>query len=279
MTENISLLILAGGASSRMKRSLETVTLSDNTKSIAKRAHKSLIPLGKTGHPLLHYLLKNAKAAGYKKVYLITSPENEAFKDFLTDNGTEELSVQFAIQYLPEGRYKPLGTADALEQAMDQFPELKKTTFTICNGDNLYSVNALSLLREPRKALHALISYSRSGLQFPDERISKFAVMALDESGYLENIIEKPAPEVVEKYRDANGEIGVSMNVFSFDGASIDHYIKACPIHPERLEKELPEAVRMFVKENPKQFLSFTVTEHLPDLTAADDIEDFAQLQ
>lgn len=279
MTENKSLLILAGGASSRMKKSLETAALSENTKNIAQRAHKSLIPLGKTGHPLLHYLLKNAKAAGYEKVYLITSPENEAFKHFLTDNGTEELFIQFALQYLPEGREKPLGTADALEQAMNQFPELKETTFTICNGDNLYSVNALSLLRTPRKAPHALISYSRSGLRFPDERISKFAVMATDQAGYLENIIEKPAPEVVEKYRDANGEIGVSMNVFSFDGASIDPYIRACPIHPERQEKELPEAVRMFVKKNPKQFLTFPVSEHLPDLTAADDIEDFAQLQ
>lgn len=279
MNENKSLLILAGGASSRMKKSLETATLSDNTKSIAQRAHKSLIPLGKTGHPLLHYLLKNAKAAGYEKVYLITSPENDTFKDFLTHNGTDELSIHFALQYIPKGREKPLGTADALEQAMDQFPELKETIFTICNGDNLYSVNTLSLLRNPRKAPHALISYNRSGLKFPDERISKFAVMATDEAGYLENIIEKPAPEVVEKYRDANGEIGVSMNVFSFDGASIYPYIKACPIHPERQEKELPEAVRMFVKKNPKQFLTFPVSEHLPDLTAADDIEDFAQLQ
>jgi len=279
MNENKSLLILAGGASSRMKRSLETAALSDNTKNIALRAHKSLIPLGKTGNPLLHYLLKNVKAAGYEKVYLITSPQNEAFKDFLNENGNEGLSVQIALQHIPEDREKPLGTADALEQAMDQFPELKETTFTICNGDNLYSKHALSLLRTPRKEPHALISYSRSGLQFPDERISKFAVMALDDAGYLENIIEKPAPEVVEKYRDAEGEVRVSMNIFSFDGAAIYSYIKACPIHPERQEKELPEAVRMFVKENPKQFLSFPVSEHLPDLTAADDIEDFAQLQ
>ena len=279
MTENTSLLILAGGASTRMKRSLESVNLSVDTKNIALKAHKSLIPLGKTGKPLLHYLLKKAKAAGYQKVYLITSPDNEAFHDFIDSNGSENLVLNFALQYLHKGRKKALGTADALAQAMVQYPELKSNSFTICNGDNLYSVKALSLLRENREAPHALISYSRSGLQFPDERISKFAVMAIDKDNYLENIIEKPEPEVVEKYRDVDGEIRVSMNIFSFDGASIDQYIRDCPIHTLRQEKELPEAVRNFVKDHPKQFITIPVSEHLPDLTAAGDIEDFAKLQ
>ena len=279
MTENTSLLILAGGSSSRMKRSLESVKLSEDTKNIALKVHKSLIPLGKTEKPLLYYLLKNAKAAGYQKIYLITSPENEAFHDFIDSNVSEYLPLNFVLQYLPEGRKKPLGTADALAQAMAQYPELKSNSFTICNGDNLYSVKALSLLRENREAPHALISYSRSGLQFPDQRISKFAVMAIDKENYLENIIEKPEPEVVEKYRDVYGEIRVSMNVFSFDGASIDKYIRDCPIHPLRQEKELPEAVRNFVKDHPKQFITIPVSEHLPDLTAADDLEDFAKLQ
>ncbi len=279
MTENTSLLILAGGASSRMKRSLDSVKLSADTKNIALKVHKSLIPLGKTEKPLLYYLLKNAKAAGYQKIYLITSPENEAFHDFINSNASQYLTVNFVLQYLHEGRKKPLGTADALAQAMAQYPELKTNSFTICNGDNLYSVKALSLLRENREAPHALISYSRSGLQFSDERISKFAVMAIDKENYLQNIIEKPEPEVLEKYRNVDGEIRVSMNVFSFDGASIDQYIRDCPIHPLRQEKELPEAVRNFVKYHPKQFITIPVSEHLPDLTAADDIEDFAKLQ
>ena len=171
-----------------------------------------------------------------------------------------------------------MGTADALAQAMAQYPELRSNIFTICNGDNLYSVKALSLLREKREAPHALISYSRSGLEFPDDRISKFAVMAIDNENYLENIIEKPEPEVVEKYRDVYGEIRVSMNVFSFNGTLIDQYISDCPIHPLRQEKELPEAVRNFVNDHPKQFITIPISEHLPDLTAADDIEDFAKL-
>lgn len=55
-----NLLIMAGGASSRMKRSLENSKLSDATKSIAGSSHKSLIPLGKGKKPLLYYLIQNA---------------------------------------------------------------------------------------------------------------------------------------------------------------------------------------------------------------------------
>ena len=68
--------------------------------------------------------------------------------------------------------------------------------------------------------------------------------MDIDSEDYLKNIIEKPDPEIVEKYRDGSGEIRVSMNIFSFEGSLLYPYLKNCPIHPERDEKELPEAVR-----------------------------------
>lgn len=275
MIENKSLLIMAGGVSSRMKRSLDTAQISLATKNIALNVHKSLIPLGETGKPLLYYLLNNAKAAGYEKVYIITGAENEAFRIFLKTHTIAGLNILFAVQHLVEGYKKPLGTADALAQAMEQFPELKKNIFTICNGDNLYSVNALSILRKPRKVPHALISFDRSGLEFSNERISKFAVLAFDKQGQLETIIEKPKPEEVEQCRDSRGKIRVSMNCFSFTGDSIYSYVKNCPIHPQRHEKELPQAVRNFIKENPNQFLAIPVSEHLPDLTAANDLEEF----
>ena len=72
------LIIMAAGASSRMKRSLETSELTPETKKIASSAHKSLIPLGFKQKPLLFHLIQNAVNAGFKEVYLITSPENEA---------------------------------------------------------------------------------------------------------------------------------------------------------------------------------------------------------
>ena len=279
MKDSNSLLIMAGGASSRMKRSLKKSAVADEIKKQAATVHKSLIPLGLSQHPLLYYLVKNAKAAGYKNIYLITSSENEAFKSQLeqwkTDILLNDIEIRFALQYLPKNREKPLGTADAVQQTLEQHPELMQTTFTVCNGDNLYSTKVLEMLRTERMEPHALISYARSGLAFSDKRISKFAVMDIDSEEYLKNIIEKPDPEQVDQYKDGTGEIRVSMNIFSLDGKVFYPFLKQCPIHPERNEKELPEALRMMNKTLPKTTICLPVHEHLPDLTSAEDILKF----
>lgn len=274
------LIIMAAGASSRMKRSLETSELTPETKKIASSAHKSLIPLGSKQKPLLFHLIQNAVNAGFKEVYLITSPENEAFRACVgsapKNNHFAGALVHYAIQYLLQGRNKPLGTADAVQQAMEQHPELKNESFTICNGDNLYSVHAFALLLAPRDTHHALISYNRSSLNYSSARMSSFAIIDISEEGLLENIIEKPDPETLKNYEDTSDYIGISMNIFSFKGALLFPYLKNCPIHLERNEKELPEAVRMMIKESKNRTRCFKVSEHLPDLTSAEDLKNFS---
>ena len=274
-----SLLIMAGGASSRMKRSLSQSNLSQDEKNLAGKVHKSLIPLGKEKKPLLFYLISNAVAVGVTDIYLITSSENEPFQKLVgtskINNSFAGAKVHFAIQYLKKGHIKPLGTADAVEQTLVQYPELIEQTFIICNGDNLYSKAAFKNLLKPRKVNNALISYARSGLRFKDERIEKFAVMDVDSLGYLKKIIEKPDPKTVEKYRDTTGEIRVSMNIFSFSGKQLNPYLKNCPIHPERNEKELPEAIRLLNIKEPNQIMCFGMKEHILDLTSAEDIGSF----
>ena len=274
-----SLLIMAGGASSRMKRSLSQSNLTQDEKNLAGKVHKSLIPLGKEKKPLLFYLISNAVAVGVTDIYLITSSENEPFQKLIgtskINNSFAGAKVHFAIQYLKKGHIKPLGTADAVEQTLVQYPELIEQTFIICNGDNLYSKAAFKNLLKPRKVTNALISYARSGLRFKDERIEKFAVMDVDSLGYLKKIIEKPDPKTVEKYRDTTGEIRVSMNIFSFSGKQLNTYLKNCPIHPERNEKELPEAIRLLNIKEPNQIMCFGMKEHILDLTSAEDIGSF----
>lgn len=274
-----SLLIMAGGASSRMKRSLSQSNLTQDEKNLAGKVHKSLIPLGKEKKPLLFYLISNAVSVGVTDIYLITSSENEAFQKLVgtlkINNSFAGAKVHFAIQYLKKGYIKPLGTADAVEQTLVQYPELIEQTFIICNGDNLYSKAAFKNLLKPRQVNNALISYARSGLRFKDERIEKFAVIEVDSLGYLKKIIEKPDPKTVEKYRDTSGEIRVSMNIFSFNGKQLNPYLKNCPIHPERNEKELPEAIRLLNVKEPNQIKCFGMKEHILDLTSAEDIGSF----
>ena len=115
-----SLIIMAGGASSRMKRSLHKTELTEDQKNLAQKAHKSLIPLGKAKKPLLFHLISNSVAAGFTDIYLVTSPDNEAFQTLVgtlkKNNSFAGARVHFSIQYIKKGYEKPLGTADAFEQ-------------------------------------------------------------------------------------------------------------------------------------------------------------------
>ena len=156
-------------------------------------------------------------------------------------------------------------------QAIEQFPVLNTQQYTVCNSDNLYSENALRLLRETKNS-NAFISYDRDALEFSLEKVFSFAVMSLDDKNFLKNIIEKPSVSLANNYKDPNGKIRVSMNIFKMDGKIIYPFLKNCPIHSSRNEKEIPTVVLNCVSENPKSFLGIPLSEHVPDLTAKDDI-------
>ena len=269
---NEKLVILAAGLSSRMKKSISSKGVSSEAIQQANQISKGLIGLGKSKRPLLDYLINNARISGYKSIYLIIGEDSKLFKKTYSNNPNfSDLSISFAIQYIPEHRIKPLGTADALVQVMEQYPELKKTSFSVCNSDNLYSVNALSKLRED-PATNSFIAYDAKHLKFPEDRLSSFAVTILDNQNKLLNIIEKPKKEEIDSFRDKHGVIRVSMNIFSFKGDQLYKYVKSCPIHEERNEKELPIAVLNMIKDFPGSIQGIPMAEHVPDLTSKDDI-------
>jgi NDP-sugar pyrophosphorylase family protein len=274
---NDNLVILAGGASSRMKKEAVTDNLSPEEIAQANERSKGLIGVGASGRPLLDYLLWNAKKAGYKNIYIIIGEQGELFKEFygskMKDNDFHGLNISFAIQYIPEGRVKPFGTADALFQAVEQYLELNSQFYSVCNSDNLYSAEALRALRETESP-NAFISYDRDAMDFPLERISRFAIAKLDANNQLLDILEKPTEEDLEQYKDAEGKIRVSMNAFKFNGKTLYTHLKNCPVHPERDEKELPTVLLNSVKENPNTTIGIPFSEHVPDLTAKEDIAD-----
>ena len=125
MTNNI--VILAGGASSRMKKSVDK-NLSPEKNAQANQLSKGLIELG--GKPFLSYLLENILKADFKNVYIITGENSKMFRQVFENNPDfKDLNIQFSTQFIPEGREKPYGTADALYQCLDQYPNLKEDTF------------------------------------------------------------------------------------------------------------------------------------------------------
>ena len=282
MKENLSLVILAGGASTRMKKQLHSsVLISKDENSQANNRSKALISIDKNNRPILDYLLYNAKKAGYTTIYIITGEDNFLFKSFYGNenqgNVFNGLSINYAIQYIQKDRDKPFGTADALYQAMTQYPILKTVSFTVCNSDNLYSIDAFEFLRNTDSYPNALISYDRDYLQFSMDRISRFALLSIDENNYLKSIIEKPELDVFSSFKDSQGKLRVSMNIFRFNGEFLFSYLENCPINKTRNEKELPTTLLNMINDSPNSTITIPLAEHVPDLTSKEDINILKQ--
>ena len=255
-----------------MKKSLDQANLSEISKKQALERHKSLIELGSSKTPLLSLLCTEAIAAGVQQIIVVTSSDHQ---DFLLWRASFKetypaVTIDFAVQ--PE----PLGTADAVHQALEQFPMLQNSSFIIANGDNLYSQNAFKKAMTHHETPHAIISYEAKHLGFDGSRIAAFALIQVDEANFVEGIIEKPPVDTHKNFYDKEGYLRVSMNLNLVDGGSFYKALQACPVHPTRGEKELPEAIRIAIKEQPKSVYCHLVFEQLPDLTSAQDLQQFS---
>jgi len=268
---NDSLIILAAGLSSRMKKSVSNKNLSKDSIEQANSREKGLIGIDKNGRPLIHYLLINAKIAGFKVIYLVIGQNSDSFKSYFDENKYDGLDIEFAVQYLEKNKLKPSGTADALFQAITQFPILKSSNFCVCNSDNLYSAKALRSIRSTSFS-NAFISYDKSFLNFSSAKVSSFSILKLNKNGYLVNILEKPTTKDFDLFKDNGGKIRVSMNLFKFNGSVFYDYLKNCPFDVLRNEKELPTAVLNLAKDQPSSVYGIPFEEHVPDLTSKDDI-------
>lgn len=272
---NGKLLILAGGMSSRMKKNIEGASIDPKLAEQANSLPKGMIGVGTAGRPFLDYLLYNAVKAGYSEVVLLLNPKDTVTKPYFDAQTTAGkvwgLTIKYAIQHIPANREKPLGTADAVLQALQQTPEWAGHRFTACNSDNLYSVNALKTLLETPSP-NALISYEPEALGVEPERVKAFAILRTDNEGHLKDIIEKPNDEQMAMVLEESGRIGVSMNIFSFTTDQIRPILEVVPLNPIRHEKELPTAVSMLVETHPNSVLTIPLAELVPDLTSKTDI-------
>lgn len=278
-----NLILLAGGSSSRMKKEITTEILTEKQRTEANKRSKGLITIGNSNRPFLDFLLLNAQKAGYTNIYMVIGEEGALFRELYgvhKHSDFKNLNIIFATQYIPKNRQKPLGTADAVWQTIEQFPELNTQSYTVCNSDNLYSYKALYALRET-PFLNAFISYERDALLFSSERIARFALTKLDAENTLVDIVEKPAIENITNYKDSEGKLRVSMNIFKFNGQLAYRFFKNCPIHPERQEKEIPKVLLQMIAHAIK-IKGIPFAEHVPDLTSKKDItivEEYVQLQ
>ena len=270
-----TIVVLAAGMSSRMKKSVDS-NIDDSKANEANNKSKSLITFG--NKPFIYFLLKNILDAGFETVIMVVGKDFQDFKNQIDElKLPSKIEVKYAIQKIPNDRVKPFGTADAVSQTMQQLPELQKTSFCVCNSDNLYSTSSLKLIRE-NSFENAVLAYDRDSLDFPKERVSSFSILMMDAEFNLVNFIEKPTPEQVSENIDENGKIRVSMNIFKFNGNQSFDFIKNCPINPIRNEKELPSALVNMISEDGLYMRGIPIAEHVPDLTSKADINTIQKL-
>jgi glucose-1-phosphate thymidylyltransferase len=244
-------LVLARGLGTRMQRADTGAALTDAQRRAADAGLKPLMPIA--GRPFLDYVLSSLADAGLTRVGLVVAPAHEAIAAHYAASPPARVRLEFVVQ--PAAR----GTADAV-LAAESWTEGRP--FLVMNGDNLYPVRALAdlaSLDEPGLPAFDADDLVRSS-NIPEDRIRAFALIEVDERGYLTGIVEKPPSLVLPpdggSRADAESETAdsavsgfsrkVSMNCWRFDAAIFD----ACRDVPRsaRGEFELPEAVGLAVR-------------------------------
>jgi dTDP-glucose pyrophosphorylase len=250
-------VILARGLGTRMRKANEGATLSAEQAGIAATGVKAMIPA--MGRPFLDYVLSGLADAGYRKVCLVIGPEHDIIRNYYTSLKYERLAVSFAIQQ------EPRGTADAVAPAKEF---AGKDDFIVINSDNYYPVDALKGLRELKGA--GLAGFERdaliAGSNIPADRIARFA--CIETAGSLmKRIIEKPAPEVLEKMPRP---IVLSMNCWRFTPRIFEGCASIKP--SPRGELELTDAVQYTIDKLSEKYAVVPVRAGVLDMSSREDI-------
>ena len=254
-------VVLARGLGTRMRRESDTDAgaLTTEQRAAAARGAKGMMPLG--ARPFLDYVLSALADAGITDVTLVIGPEHDRVREYFTDDAIpERVRVRFAVQA------EPRGTADAVLAArgvVDDAP------FLTLNSDNYYPVDAyraLAALGGPGLVAfeeHALV---RDG-GIERERVLKYALLDVDDDGWLRAIREKPAAHDPLALR---AERWVSMNLWSFSPRIFEACERTQP--SERGELEIQSAVMIAIHELGERFRVLPLRAGVLDLSSRGDV-------
>lgn len=227
--------ILAAGLGSRMRRADDAAQLDASQAQVAESGVKGMIPIKR---PFLEYVISALADAGLEHIVLVIGPTHDAIREhFTTGVTTHRVRITFAVQE------KPIGTANAVVAAANHIGD---EAFLVLNADNYYPVEAYRMLAA--EATPGTIAFDRHALvnagNIDPERVRAFAVLSVNDEGYLTGIVEKPG-DALDLESDAARWVG--MNLW----AVTPELVSACKYVPlsVRGEYELPEAVGLAIRE------------------------------
>lgn len=233
-------VILARGLGSRMRKEAEGVNLSDEQSKAADAGVKAMISVGR---PFLDHVISALADADFTDICLVIGPEHDMIRDYYTGVDKERVTISYAVQE------EPLGTANAVLSA-EEFAGDDRVL--VINSDNYYPSEALrSLASVPGSAL---VGFTREGMltksNIAPERIAAFALATADEDGNLDELVEKPDEETIDRLGD---DAVISMNCWLCTPA-IFPAAKAIP-KSARGEYEITDAVRRAIDDGDPYFV------------------------
>lgn len=250
-------VVLARGLGTRMREHDPAAPLSPEQQAAADAGLKAMMPIN--GVPFLDYALSALADAGITDVALVVAPDHAMLEERYTSIAPpRRVRVDFIVQE------EAVGTANAISSA-------RRWTggdpFLAMNADNLYppaALRDLAALPEPGLPAFDADDLVRTS-NIPAARVRAFAVVEVDDDGYLTRIVEKPSDEF---------PLLISMNCWRFDERIFD----ACRDVPRsaRGEFELPEAVGLAARRGVR-FRAVPARGPVLDLSRRADAADVAR--
>ena len=159
-------IILAGGTGSR---------LFPTTKAVSKQ----LLPV--YDKPMIYYPLTTLMLAGIKEILIITTPQDQdAFQRLLGDGSRWGISLEYAIQQVPDGLAKAFLIGEKF---------LSGSSVVLVLGDNLFHGNELMSILDKS----CINSIGATVLAYPVSDPHRYGVAEFDKTGKVLNIEEKPS--------------------------------------------------------------------------------------
>ena len=260
-TPTTQAVVLARGLGTRMRREAAGAgaALSDDQRRAAERGAKGMMPLG--ARPFLDYVLSALADAGIRDVTLVVAPEHESIREhFERTHVPARVRVRYAVQA------EPRGTADAVLSVRGV---VNDAPFLVLNSDNYY----------PSAAYAALISLGGSGLVafeaetlvreggLEPERVLKYALLDVDDEGFLRAVREKPSADDPLAQRQ---ERWVSMNLWSFTPVIFQACARVRP--SARGELEIQDAVTIAMHDFGERFGVVRMRAGVLDMSSRADI-------
>ncbi|MGQ0735535.1 MAG: sugar phosphate nucleotidyltransferase [Acidobacteriota bacterium] len=254
-------VVLARGVGRRMRRPAGAVGLTPGQSAIAATGRKAMIPVGARGRPFLDHVLTSLADAGCDRVCLVLGPDQD---DVCRRYRTDAVPSRFDLQFVQQAT--AAGTAHAVLAAE---PITEDDAFLVVNADNHYPATVLRdlvALAGPGLAAFTRQDLAASSNILP-RKIAAFALIDVDEAGWLNAIVEKPAPDLVARRPEAL----VSMNLWRFDR----RIFSACRdvAQSVRGEFELPEAVALALDRGVR-FRAVRAHGPVLDLSGPEDIPE-----